>query len=388
MTEELLAEPETSGKQLAGKELAITGFGVLSGLGIGPDALVDALTRPPEPVDVSGMFTEPLPRPDAHVLVDFHAAEHLGRKGTSFLDRGTAFGLLACRDALADAGMAEPDRARTGVVLGTTAGSLKSTSDYSRDTLTEERPYHVNPVLFPNAVMNGIAGQAAIRFGLRGLNATIAGGPLALLQALRYTGVALATGRAEVMLAGAVEEFSPQAAWSVQHAQRRAGGTLPAGEGAAVFLVEDAAAVRARGGRPDACVLSVTCSGSAASPGPAGTTDRLRECLRAALDQAGASAAQVRTVALGTDGTPWLDDAEETAVRQVLGAGAARLGTTQVTGVAGSASGAFPLAALLARHRAEPARDGELSVLSTRSADGSVAAAVVRGWSRAGGDHG
>jgi 3-oxoacyl-[acyl-carrier-protein] synthase II len=347
--------------------LAITGHGVLTGLGVGADALT-----PRAPADVVGMFDELLPSDRAHVLTDFAAAKHLGRKGTAFLDRGTAFGLVACKEALADTDAAELDPLRTGIAIGTTAGSLKSTGDYATDTLTQDRPYLVNPVLFPNAVLNSIAGQAAIRFGFQGLNATIAGGPLALLQGLNYAGLALATGRAGAMLVGAVEEYSPQRAWATYHAGHRG----PYGEGAAVFVVEDAERVRGAGRRPVAEVL-------AAVTGRRGLGDALRD----ALTTAGVSTADVRTVVLCTGGPPGLDGQEEMAVDDVLGAGPDRRRITDVTGVAGSATGAFGLASVLADHQRHPDRDGWLSVLTACSADGTAGAAVVRGWSRAG-DHG
>ncbi|GGO79940.1 beta-ketoacyl synthase N-terminal-like domain-containing protein [Wenjunlia tyrosinilytica] len=371
--------------------LAITGFGVLSGAGIGPQALAAAIGgHGAGPADVSGMFEEPLPRQDAHALVDFKVRDHLGRKGTSFFDRSTALGMVACKAALADTDLEVDDdnRARIGITLGTTAGSAKSTSDYSRDTFVQERPYLVNPLLFPNAVMNCAAGQAGIWYGLQGPNATIAGGPLAMLNVLRYSRNLIGCGYASALLAGSIEEFSPQAAWAVHYGQSTEGGSLPPGEGAAVFVVENADAVRAAGRRPDAEVLSVEV-GVFDPPGPDGAFSQgLATCLTRALERAGVTADQVATVATAANGMTRLDEAEEAAVTSVLGSDVPRLRVKESTGEAFSASGAFQLAALLARHRTEPARDGEISVITARTAEGAAGAAVVRGWSRAGGDHG
>ncbi|MGW7265669.1 beta-ketoacyl synthase N-terminal-like domain-containing protein [Streptomyces sp. NPDC054842] len=371
--------------------LAITGLGVLSGAGIGTEALVGALTAGRSATaDVSGMFEDPLPRGDAHALVDFKVRDFLGRKGTSFFDRSTSLGMVACQAALADTGLEVGDgnRARIGITLGTTAGSAKSTSDYSRDTFVQDRPYLVNPLLFPNAVMNCAAGQAAIRYGLQGVNATIAGGPLAMLNVLRYSRNLISCGYADALLAGCVEEFSPQSAWAVHYAQSTDGGELPPGEGAAVFVVESAEAVRAAGRRPDAEVLAVE-TGVYDPPGTDGTfVAGLTACLARALERAGVEASQVSAVATATSGMPRFDDAEDAAVAAVLGAGPERLRVKDVTGEAFSASGAFQLAALIARHRAEPARDGDISVITTLGGDGAAGAAVVRGWSRADRHHG
>ncbi|NUT37513.1 MAG: beta-ketoacyl synthase, partial [Hamadaea sp.] len=200
--------------------LLITGAGVLS-------------AAEPHPVDPG------LPRPEAPVIDGFDVRAHLGRKGTSFYDRSTALAVVACQQALQDGAVevADDNRARVGVVLGTTVGSFQSTSDYSRDTLVQEKPYLVNPVLFPNTVMNCAAGQAAIRFGLRGVNATIAGGRLAFHHALRHAAMSLRRQAADIVLVGAVEEHSPHRAWA---AEISSGGASVAGEAAGVFVVERA----------------------------------------------------------------------------------------------------------------------------------------------------
>lgn len=135
-------------------------------------------------------FLEPVPadgdRPDR--IHDFDPVERLGRKGIKILDRVTCLALAACGEALTQAGLPAPESStdRFGVVSATTNASLKSVTGYSRATLVEARPYLVNAMLFPNTVMNCAAGQAAIRFGLRGPNATIAGADLAGIQALHY----------------------------------------------------------------------------------------------------------------------------------------------------------------------------------------------------------
>lgn len=369
------------------RTLAITGWGVASPIGIGADEFAAGLRAEKSGrTDVSEMFDEPLPRQDAYAMTGFRAKDHLGRKGTSFLDRSTALAMVACGQALTDAGLEidEHNTQRVGVALGTTAGSVKSTSDYSKATFVEDKPYLVNPLIFPNAVMNAAAGQSAIRYHLRGVNATLAGGPVAVLTALRYARSLIALDRADTLLVGAVEEFGPQVAWANQFAMREHGGDLPAGEGAAMFVVEDAARVRADGRLPDAEVLSV----EVATHIPDDENDpdvdfspTLARCLRRALDRAGVPAADVHAVASAENGMPAKDAYEDRAITGVLGTAPRRIRIKQRTGEALSASNALQLAALLSLHRGDPALDGAVSVLTSHTPDGVVGAAVLRGWS-------
>lgn len=86
--------------------------------------------------------------------------------------------------------------------LGTTTGSAQSMMDFTRDSLTSEQPFFVDPARFPNTVMNCAAGQSAIWYQLKGPNATIAGGRTAALHALNYSRRLLGSGRARTVLCG------------------------------------------------------------------------------------------------------------------------------------------------------------------------------------------
>ncbi|MFI5834159.1 beta-ketoacyl synthase N-terminal-like domain-containing protein [Micromonospora sp. NPDC051300] len=340
----------------------VTGCGVVSAAG---DSVADVLTaiRAGTAVraDVRDRFAEPLPETEAPAIADFDVRALLGRKGTSFLDRATALAMVACGRALADGGLTLDDdnRHRVGVVLGTTTGSLKSTMDFSRETLVQDKPYLVNPVLFPNTVMNCAAGQAAIRYGLRGVNATVAGGPLAFLYALRYALNAIRRGYADALLVGGVEEYTPNTAWAA-----RLTDAGPAGEAAAVYLLRRRGA-EAVGARAE--VLSVA-TGFAPDDADAG----LAGCARRALAVADVRAADVWALA-GDDGD--------------CPPGVERLPVRQALGDCQAAAGALAFGALLARYAEEPAAAGRPALVTARSRDGGVAAAVVRGWAGGGDDH-
>ncbi|GAA1767080.1 beta-ketoacyl synthase N-terminal-like domain-containing protein [Luedemannella helvata] len=324
------------------------------------------LIPPVDPAaDAAGLFDEPLPAARAAALVDFDVRAHLGRKGTSFYDRATALAVVACAAALRDSGIVvdEVGSARVGVVLGTTVGSFKSTSDFSRETLVQDKPYLVNPVLFPNTVMNCAAGQAAIRLGLRGVNATIAGGRLAMHQTLRYAVNALSRSTTEVLLVGAAEEFSPHRAWNGY----RSGTDV--GEGAAIFVVERADAPR-HASPPVAALLGVASGFGWREAAPAA----LAGCVRRALAAAEVEPSMVDLVATSAAGSG--PDSEYAVAVDVLGRSPEHLAVGQLLGECDAATGALGLAALLHRLRAEPTA---VAVLTARTPDGGAAAAVLRG---------
>ncbi|NHC16214.1 beta-ketoacyl synthase N-terminal-like domain-containing protein [Motilibacter deserti] len=362
--------------------LAITGWAVVSPLGTGA-ADFSRGWRAQESVlcDVEGMYPEELPVAKACVLPGFNVRDHLGRKGTSCFDRPTSFTVVAAGLALddTDADLSEEARGSTGIAMGT-GGGTQSLCDFIQETIVNDPPYLVNPIRFPYAVMNAAAGSAAIWHRLRGVNATITDGQTSFLAALRYGRNQLRNGYERTMLVGGVEEFTPQRAWAAEHLRGGLDSRVPLGEGAAVFVLEPAAAAE---GRPRCAeVLSVEIGASAdGEPDPAVVAAVVSRALRVA----GVEGSDIATVASSLAGSPRRDSAERSGILEALGADTAswlpvkdRLGETY------TASGALQLAAVLAEHRASPELDGRHALVTSVTSDGLVGAAVVRGWSRAG----
>lgn len=350
----------------------VTGWGAVCAAGVGTAAVARALAvgvHPPR--DASGLYPEELPAPLAYACLELDPKALLGRKGTSFLDRATALAMVACGQAIAHSGLRVDDqtRGRIGLALGTTVGSFRSSSDYSRETRVQDRPYLVNPVLFPNTVMNCAAGQSAIRYGLKGVNSTIAGGSVAFLGALRYADNVLRLGYADAMLVGAVEEFTPHRAWL----HRRLGRDGLPGEAAAVFVLSTAAA----GGAPPSAEVAAVTTGYCPGGGTAGVGAGLAGCIRRALDRAGVRPEEVTRLATGELTDPGAGEVEAAAAKLVFeDARVQRLAVTDRLGDCGAATGALHLAALLC------GPEVGTTVLAGWSPEGAVAAAVVRSGHR------
>lgn len=235
---------------LGERDIVITKWDILSSAGVGKRAFRQRFE--PDSKRAPLMRSEPDSERDSgvrgHVLEGVSLNELIGPKGTKHMDRTTMLAIAASGLVLDGV----ENRERIGIVLGTTFGSLKSISDFGCETLTAERPYLVNPLHFPNTVMNCAASQAAIRHQCRGLNATVSGGHLASLNALHYARTALDLGYADALLAGGVEE------WSVKFARGFGLAECPGipGEGCAMFLLETAASARTHGRKPEARLIA------------------------------------------------------------------------------------------------------------------------------------
>jgi len=89
------------------------------------------------------------------------------------MDEYSRLGLTATALALIDAGLSEWTRERDiGIIASTFYGCLGTDVDYYK-TVIPDRGAHASPALFSYTLANGFLGEAAIRFGLTGINYVI-----------------------------------------------------------------------------------------------------------------------------------------------------------------------------------------------------------------------
>ncbi|MBB1242311.1 3-oxoacyl-ACP synthase, partial [Streptomyces durbertensis] len=358
----------------------ITAWSAVSPFGIGRDDFRAGLRERrrtagrPEPVAGTGAAG---PADEACTVPSFDVRAVLGRKGTRSMDRVTGLAVTTVGALLDDT---ERNRAvGTGegaaLALGTTTGSAQSMMDFTRDSLTGEQPFFVDPARFPNTVMNCAAGQSAIWYQLQGPNTTIAGGRTAGLHALNYSRRLLAAGRAQTVLCGAAEEYSTARAWLEHHSGAGvAAGGAPLGEGCAMLLVEPQAAPGAEAGQPVlADVLAVELGVVIRDDVRAA----LSACLERAFRRAGVGAEQVAVVA--RCGAPGAEGAgESAAVAALLDAvPATDLDLIELVGDTGAASAGLQVAGLLAwaednPSEGNPREDGRIGLVTSVDRSGGV----------------
>ncbi|MFH8293614.1 beta-ketoacyl synthase N-terminal-like domain-containing protein [Streptomyces sp. NPDC018059] len=368
----------------------IVSYGVLSPAGAGPKALIEAVreggtlaeAHPEDLADAGfedfdqGAFPLRL-RP----VPGFRPEEYLGRKGLRNHSRTAKLGMAACEMALDGLMETIPEehRSRTGVVLGSGTGSARAFGEFFRETYEQQRPYLVSPALFPGILMNCAASAFAMRHSFTGVNASLAGGRLSSLTALRYARNSLINGYSERLLAGGVEELSPHTAWAWQR-----GGALgtrgAVGEGSAVFVMQRSDTALSRSPRTLASVAACEIGFRDPEQGPLTVAAGLALCVRDALKTAGVTADDVRVVSAGSTGDHGWRAVEARGRAQALGpaAGVEVLRVQDALGETYSASGALQLAALLGHWGTTDGEPGEIGLVTSVGHDGMVGCLVVR----------
>jgi 3-oxoacyl-[acyl-carrier-protein] synthase II len=244
--------------------IVATGTGIISSLAAGVDDFETALYAGRTGIGPKTLFADSAPGGVAGEIRDFAPQKWLGNKGLRVLDRSARLLYVATHLALESSGLARqlPSDADSelGLVCGTMFGSVHSITSFDWSGLMDG-PTLVNPMEFPNTVLNSPAGQAAIKHRLRGVNSTISAGLVSGLYAIHYAMEFLRFGRAQALLAGGVEELCEESYLSC----RKAGITSPQermrpfspdrdgtvlGEGSALLALETEDAALRRGARP------------------------------------------------------------------------------------------------------------------------------------------
>jgi 3-oxoacyl-[acyl-carrier-protein] synthase II len=372
--------------QVPDETIVVSKWTATSAYGRGADSFTAGLGAGRTGVTELDHATWRVPYTHAALIPGFDVADVLGAKGTRAMDRLTGIVVATVGTLLDESGLWNGDgdggsisAEDVGLVVGT-SGSVQSIWDFTWDTFTGDKPYHVDPARFPNGLMNRPAGQSAIWYGLKGPNVTVVAGATTGLLALRYAVGLLRSARCAALLCGAAEEFSTQRSWLASRLRDGEAMACPLGEGCAMFLLEPATHARRYGRRPLASVLGTR---FVSHSGSAGMRETMARCTTEALASAGVDAARVRLVATSDiEGLPGKE--EQAALADVLRPEAAtstgweRLETRRLIGDTASAAGALQLAAVLAAVQDRPALDDTIALVTSLDPTGDAGCAVLR----------
>jgi 3-oxoacyl-[acyl-carrier-protein] synthase II len=277
--------------------VVITGFGAVTGrVSGGTPALAAALTSPP--------ITPLLAPPPVSGFLDESEARRLSR--------ACQFAVASARLALADAGV--PAERHLGLVLGTEFGDLRSTMDFADGYLARGHG-GLSPLLFPNTVMNAMAATAAIAVAAREQSLTLIAPDVAGELAIARAAATVAGGRADMVLAGGVDQTDA----SLTAILRDFGVAEARTDGAALVVLEARESALARGARILGEIGGVAWRALPARPYGVGRSTG-SPALGAALRAGGVTAGDIRWLYDSTSGDVGRAAWEQSVLDQRFGA--------------------------------------------------------------------
>jgi 3-oxoacyl-[acyl-carrier-protein] synthase II len=298
------------------------------------------------------------------------ASDVLERHEVKRLDPSSQFALIAGREAWADAGAPDVEPERLAIDWATGIGGVWTLLD-AWDTLRERGPRRVLPMTVPMLMPNGPGAAVGMdlhaRAGIRTVVSACASSTESLVNAWEH----LQDGVADVVIAGgsesAIHPITIASFNSMQALSRRNDDPAIAsrpydlgrdgfvmGEGGAALVLETEEHATARGARIYAELLGGAITSDAyhiTAPDPEGSA--AARAMKAAIEGAGASLADVVHVNAHATSTPVGDIAEYNALRRIFGdhlddvaVTATKASTGHLLGGAGAIEAIFTVLAL------------------------------------------
>jgi 3-oxoacyl-[acyl-carrier-protein] synthase II len=161
-------------KTIQEKRVVITGVGVVSPIGVGKRAFLEALLAGRSGVSLIERFdTTDYPVKIAAEMRGFDPVDFVDKKMAKRMDRFAQYGAAAATMALEDSGYpVEEDPYAVGALIGSGVGGLDTFLDQI-GTLLSKGPERVSPFFIPMIIANMAAATSSILLGLKGpVNAT------------------------------------------------------------------------------------------------------------------------------------------------------------------------------------------------------------------------
>ena len=279
-------------------------------------------------------------------------------KSISRMDRFSVYGMCAAEEAVADSGMdfTAGDPYRYGVAIGSGIGGI-DTIETSLQKLFDKGPRSVSPFVVPKLMVNALAGNVSIRFGLKGPNIACATACATGSHAIGAAYHMIQRGDADAIVAGGSEgavtrlcvgSFAAMKALSTRNdapekASRpfdrdRDGFVLA--EGAGIVVLEELEHAKRRGARIYAELTGFGVTGDAshiAAPDDQGRG--AQKAMEIAIRDAQLDPSAIGYINAHGTSTPLGDKAEVVAVKSLFGAHAQKLAMSSTKSVTGHCLG-------------------------------------------------
>lgn len=341
-------------------KVVVTGIGVVSAVGSGPEDFWDSLLAGKSGLkQVESFDASKFPTTIAAEINDFDPKPYFNSpKTVKSVDRYTHLAVAAARMAVEDAKMdtSKVVSEKFGVIIGSAFGGMDT---FEKQVLNLDKGKKISPFCIPALLGNTASGIAAIELGAQGPNfgvaSACAAGSHAIGEALRF----LQNGDADVMVTGGSEaaitplSFSGFCAMKAmcssyndepQKASRpfdaeRAGFVM--GEGAGVLLLETEEHALKRGATIycELAGYAATCDAHhITTPHPEGAG--LANCLSSALADAEVPLSDVAYINAHGTSTAYNDKFETMAIKKVFGDLAPNLAVSSTKSMTGHTLGA------------------------------------------------
>ncbi|MDF1725819.1 MAG: beta-ketoacyl-ACP synthase II [Alcanivorax sp.] len=195
---------------MTSRRVVITGLGMLTPLGVDVASTWEGIKAGKSGIrNIEHFDTESFSTRFAGLVPEFDIADYLSPKDARKMDVFIQYGLVAAIQAIRDAGldMDKEDGDRVGAAFGSGIGGLTNIEDNHRKLL-DSGPRKLSPFFVPGTIINMIAGNLAIMYGMKGPNFATVTACTTGTHNIGFAAQQIMLGQADVMVAGGAEKGS------------------------------------------------------------------------------------------------------------------------------------------------------------------------------------
>src|SRR6202142_2555694 len=337
---------------MAPRRVAITGLGIISPLGLNLEDNWKSLSEGRAAIGpIQGADCSTLRFKNGAEVTGYDPVAHFPGGKDAYIDRFAQFSVVAAREALRNSGLVlKPEmRERSAIVCGSAVGGQAAIEAGFEDLYVAGRG-RVHPLTIPKTMSNAGASHISMDLGLSGPTYTVSTACSSANHAIGQAFRLVRDGEAELAITGGAESMftiGMLKAWEAMRviapdtcrpfSKDRRGMIL--GEGGAMMLLEPMEAAQARGAKiyAEICGFGMTSDAHhLTQPAVAGPSRAMRGALRGA----GLAPEEIGYINAHGTGTPGNDPVESSAIRQVFGAHADKIGVSSTKSMHGHALGA------------------------------------------------
>lgn len=198
------------------RRVVVTGLGLVTPLGSTVQSSWDALIKGKsglgnityfDPHDIPCKVAAEISHKSEDRPDGFDSEQYLSNKEKRKVDHFIVYGVAAAVQAVEDSGWkpeAQEDLDKTGVIIGSGIGGLKTISDGAL-TIENHGARKLSPFFIPASLINLISGHVAIKYGFQGPNHSVVTACSTGAHAIGDGARIIASGDADVMVAGGAE---------------------------------------------------------------------------------------------------------------------------------------------------------------------------------------
>jgi len=364
---------------LSKRRVVVTGLGIVSPVGNTVKAAWDNILAGNSGIGpITGFDVSDFAVRFGGEVRDFDVSAFIPNKDARRMAEFIHYGIAAASHAIEDSGIeiSDANARRTGIAIGSGIGGLHGI-EIAYQAFLDGGPRKISPFFVPGNIINMIAGNLSIMYGMKGPNLAIVTACTSATHSIGLAARTIAYGDADIMIAGGAEMatcptgiggFASARALSTRNENPQAASRpwdrdrdgFVLSDGAGVLVLEEYETARARGASIYAELAGFGMSGDAyhmTLPSEGG--EGAAQCMDAALADAGLNHGDVDYINAHGTSTPAGDVAETQAIKRSFGDQAGKLSvssTKSMTGhLLGAAGGIEALFTILAiRDQAAP----------------------------------